>query len=83
MDQDKLSELIEDPSFHQKLLKGYRGPYSLGVADDGILQLCVPESGYEFPTRIVINGETIRIEVLTGWKQPQPLGQPEYLRQAI
>jgi len=80
MDVNRLASMISKPDVHRKVLRGYAGPYALGVTrlenndDLGALRLRV-ESGNrdQFPSHIDLDGEPVPVLVDTNWTSPKPL----------
>jgi len=80
MDIGRLASLVSRPDVHRDVLRGYSGPYALGVTrlnnDDhaAALRLRV-EDGHpeEFPSEIELEGERVPILVDTNWTTPKPL----------
>lgn len=81
MNVEKLSRLLESPETHRQILRGYSGPYSLGIGQDlqrsqgPVVVLQVASLPAEaIPAEIQLNGETVAVVVRTGFVQPRPLG---------
>lgn len=76
MDERRLAAEVERPALHRTLLRGFDGPYSLGVGRDDVsaapvLVLMVPaEVTQAFPTRITVAGESVSVVVQRKLKQP-------------
>jgi hypothetical protein len=81
MDISRLIEQINQPSLHRTVLKGFSGPYSLGVgkaknSDQGVLILMVPSSAREaFPTRVKIGNDSVEVVVKHDFQQPVPFSE--------
>lgn len=76
----RLASLVSRPDVHREVLRGYSGPYALGVTrlnnDDreGALRLRVEEAQpEEFPSEIELDGERVPVLVDTNWTAPKPL----------
>jgi hypothetical protein len=80
MDQRRLTELIETPEVHRRLLAGYEGPYALGITRDPedesrlALRLRIEaERPPAIPDEIVLDGEAVPVVVDTRFRGPVPL----------
>ena len=73
MHDDELDELLSNPAFLRKVLNGFQGPFSLGVAGSDELILSVEETAHQFPPSVEVDGQRIRVKVNRAWKQAQPL----------
>ena len=78
MDVNRLAQLVSQPDVHREVLRGYSGPYALGVTrlnnDDrfGALRLRVQDgNAQEFPDEIELDGERIPILVDVNWTAPR------------
>jgi hypothetical protein len=76
MDEQRLAAEVESPALHRTLLRGFNGPYSLGVGRDEVsaepvLVLMVPPSVTQaFPARVSVAGESVHVVVQRKFKQP-------------
>src|SRR5262245_8460626 len=75
MDQRRLTELIETPDVHRRLLAGYQGPYALGITQDPhdgsrlALRLRIEtEKPPAIPHEIFLDGEAVPIVVDTRFR---------------
>ena len=80
MDISRLASLVSLPNVHREVLRGYSGPYALGVTrlnnDDSAAALRLRvEDGHleEFPSEIELDGERVPVVVDTNWTTPKPL----------
>lgn len=80
MDQRRLTELIETPDVHRRLLGGYKGSYALGITQDPddksrlALRLRIEAEGPPaIPNEIVLDGEAVLVVVDTPFRGPVPL----------
>jgi hypothetical protein len=78
MDVEKLSQFVELPETHRKVLSGYRGAYSLGIGQDlarsrePVLILQIEKQPAEsIPNEVRLNGETVPVVVRTGFVAPR------------
>ncbi|WP_156401244.1 hypothetical protein [Duganella sp. Root1480D1] len=80
MDIYQLAAQVGQPSLHRIVLKGFNGPYSLGVgkaqnSDEAVLVLMVPPSAREtFPSAVKIGNDSVSVVVKRDFQQPVPLG---------
>jgi hypothetical protein len=87
MDIGRLASLVSRPDVHREVLRGYSGPYALGVTrlnnDDheAALRLRV-EDGHaeEFPSEIELEGESVPVLIDTNWTAPRPLKAASFLK---
>jgi hypothetical protein len=75
---ERLSQFMEAPTLHRAVLRGYDGPYALGVTmlpdRNGALLLRVPTTETSaFPSLVDVGGEPVVLIVHGGWKPPVPL----------
>ena len=78
MNVERLSEFVEQPEVHRRVLGDHRGPYALGVTQsengNAALELSVPlPERDQFPSKIDLAGESVPVIVRTNWKPPVPL----------
>ncbi len=80
MNQERLAELVERPEVQRKLLRGYKGGYSLGLtlnpANSEQIAIRVRIEDQEaphLPDEIELEGERIPVIVNTGFRVPAPL----------
>ena len=81
MDISRLMEQVDQPSLHRTVLKGFSGPYSLGVgkaqnSDQAVLILMVPASAREaFPSQVKIGNDSVEVVVKHDFQQPVPFSR--------
>ena len=80
MTRNRLTHLLDEPETHRLILKGYSGPYALGVTKhpqhEGELALRLRIRGLttaEFPEEIVLEGEPVTLLVEPDLVAPRPL----------
>lgn len=80
MEQDRLADLIEKPEVQKKILRNYRGGYSLGItlnpenrSEVAIRVRVEGEEKPDIPSQITLDGDTVPIVVNTNFKVPVPL----------
>lgn len=76
----RLSDFVDSPDLHQRLLGDYRGDYSLGVtsSDEGaevLLLRVATENLSNFPHEIQYLGHRIQVVVKGSFRKPKPLGR--------
>jgi hypothetical protein len=78
MNTDDLAAALQEPELHRRILKGYRGPYSLGVTTspesegDAVLVLHIgDEAPPEVSQEVTINGERVPVIVKRGFLAPK------------
>jgi hypothetical protein len=78
MDVNRLAQFVSRPDVHREVLRGYSGPYALGVTrlnnDDraGALRLRVQDgNAEEFPDEIEVDGERVPVLVDVNWTAPR------------
>jgi len=87
MGVSRLANLVSKPDVHREVLRGYSGPYALGVTrlnnDDrrGALPLRV-QDGHpdEFPNEIELEGERVPVLVDVNWSVPKRLNAAESVK---
>ena len=79
MDVARLASLVARPDLHRKVLRGYTGPYALGVTrlnrDDQAAALRLRVTGgneTDFPSEVELEGEMIPLLVDVHWTAPSP-----------
>jgi hypothetical protein len=79
MDVNVLRSYLDRAEVHRSVLRGYTGPYSLGVGRDPesaetvlILQVAGAPPR-QFPDEVVVAGERVPVLVRTNFKAPTPL----------
>lgn len=82
MDQNRLAALLEKPEVQRRILRDYRGGYSLGLTQNpkkrqepAIRVRIESEDAALIPSEIVLDGEAVAILVNTRFKVPEPLGK--------
>lgn len=80
MTLNRLAQLIEKPETHRAILRGYEGPYALGVTrhpqNKGELALRLRVEGNptaDFPDQVILEGEPVLVLVEPGFEAPLPL----------
>jgi hypothetical protein len=80
MDQRHLAALIERPEVQRQLLKGYRGPFSLGITlnpwnrrELAISVQIADSDPSRLPSEVELEGEMISVVVEGDFKTPRPL----------
>lgn len=78
MKPDDLAAALQEPELHRRILKGYKGPYSLGVTtspesegDAALLLHIGDEAPTEISQDVTINGERVPLIVKRGFHAPK------------
>ena len=78
MKADDLSAALQEPEIHRRILKGFRGPYSLAVTtspeneDDAAFILRIPdEAPSSISQEIMVNGERVPVIIKRGFLPPK------------
>jgi hypothetical protein len=87
MDVSRLAALVSKPDVHREVLRGYSGPYALGVTrlnnDDrrAALRLRVQDgTPDEFPDEIELEGERVPVLVDVNWSAPRRLNAAQSVK---
>jgi hypothetical protein len=78
MDIKRLMAEVNSPALHRTVLKGFKGPYSLGIGRDeasseAVLLLMVPkEANQAFPGEVTVDGEPVAVVVRRDFQGPVP-----------
>ena len=78
MKTEDLVAALEEPELHRRILKGYKGPYSLAITtspenqDDAALMLRIgDEAPPAISNEVIINGERVPVIVKRGFLPPK------------
>ena len=76
MNINQLSDWINEPETHRKVVGDYKGSYSLGVTDDppALLLRVQPSETRTFPRKVNLHGEEVPVQVNGGFVTPVPQG---------
>ena len=80
MDTNELAAVLDEPEVHRNILKGYKGPYALGVAKppDGegeaaLLLRIGNDAPSDISQEVEINGELVPVIIKRGFSPPRAL----------
>jgi hypothetical protein len=75
MDAQELMLYLETPEAHSRVLAGYRGPYSLGIGEEGgqpVVVLHVQgKPALQFPPYVYVGTTVVPLQVVTDLAAPQ------------
>jgi len=74
---EQLSQFVQQPETHRRLLDGYSGAYSLGIgrqAGEFVLVLQLQGDAHpNLPSRVSVGGESVPLLVQNGFTAPSAL----------